>query len=64
MSKIHPKIRAFSVLVVGVLLVVAFLSRLDSSHSLARAQPQTHEVTVERIPSSEAKSMGLDARNH
>lgn len=62
MNKIHPKIRAFSVLVVGVILVVAFLSRFDLSRSAAQAQ--NHSVTVERIPSSEVRSMGLDTRNH
>ena len=64
MNQINPKIRALWVAIVGVFLVVAFLSRIEQGHGTATARADDHQVTVERIPSSEAKKLGVDLRNH
>ncbi len=64
MNHINPKVRALGVLVLGSLLVFAFLSRLDIRRGPIPANADDHQVTVERLPSSEAKVLGVDPRNH
>lgn len=65
MSRLNPKIRALGVLVIGLLGVVFFIARLNhAAHSPQDSQSQANSVTVERIPSSEAKALGVDPRNH
>ena len=64
MSQVSPKIRAFWVLILGVVLVAIFFNRIGVNSQFAQAKPEDHHVTVERIPSSEARGMGIDSRNH
>lgn len=64
MNGIDPKKRALGVLFIGMLLVGILINRLHLSSGKSEAQSSRAQITVERLPSSEARTMGVDIRKH
>jgi hypothetical protein len=56
--------KGFWTLIVTMVFAVVCLIHIETSRAKTQEAPQARAVTVERLPSSEAKRLGVDPRNN